>query len=280
MPSTSQVANLIQQVYRQTKADVAGYKVKAHSDTSYFYQNERGDSIFAIRGMKFESPDLHAVSTIIANALKSTPRYQRDLTFVTKNLKHTQEGKTLFIGHSLGGAIIDQMLQDGIAHKAITLNPAVMPKDLRNSGNERYYNPNDFLYLLIGRYASHIHVTGSRFDFAFATANAQLPSLFSFWTHHALSKFIKDYVPRLPFQQEEKKGDDYVVQSVVLNKSAFENRTRATEWILKHKYKVGHVDETHDEYRYRQVSPEVSRVGHEARNISLGQVGHLVVLYS
>jgi hypothetical protein len=287
MPSVSQIAKLIQNVYKQTKTPVAGYEVKAHTDSAYFYQNASGDTIFAIRGMKFESPDLKAVSLIISNSLKQSARYKRDLAFVSRYLP-SDKSKLLFVGHSLGGAICDQMLYDGIATRAITINPAVMPRDLRNTGNERYYNPNDFLYLLIGRYASHIHVIGTKFDFTMATANAQLPSVYSFWTHHAISKFVKDYTIRLPFQKGESSheestrapsGKDYVVQSVVLHKEKFPTREDAIHWVARHGYKHTSVDETLHEYRFRQMDPDIFKMKYSPHSIKLGEDGFLVVGY-
>jgi len=289
-PTVSQIAKMIQQVYKQTREDIAGYHVKAHTDSAYLYENDKGTQIVAIRGMKFEPPDIRAVSNIITNSLKSTPRYQRDLSFVSR---HNVDPKSLFVGHSLGGAICDQMLHDKLATHAITINPAVMPRDLHNSGNQRYYNPNDFLYLLIGRYASNIHVTGTKFDFALAITNAHLPNLFSFWTSHALSKFIKDYTIRLPFQKDGKthkehlgehvrapSGRDYIVQSVVLHKSKFATRQQATNWIVRHGYKHTGIDETLHEYRFRQIDPNVFKTGQFKPNtIKLGEYGFLIVGY-
>ena len=270
-------AKMIQNVYKQTKESVAGFTLKAVSNTVFYYEKPTKtgkDCVFAIRGMlPSNSTDISAVSTLLSNSLSSSARYKKDLHFITGYMNNSihKGGPTfqpVFVGHSLGGAICDQLLADGVAKKCVTFNPAIQPKDLRNSHNQRYYNSNDFLYLLIGRYASNTHITQSPLQFV----NLNMPNLFSLWTSHRLEQFIHGY-------ESKQKTSDYVVQSVVLHKSAFESRTRATEWILQHKYKVGHVEETYDDYRFRQVSPDVAKAGHEARNISLGAVGHLVVLY-
>ena len=294
MPSTSQIAQMIQQVYTQAKKPIAGFAVKAHSDSVYLYENPQGHRVFAIRGMKKEPADIQAVSTILTNSLQSSPRFQRDLTFVSRNNGNIPN--TLFVGHSLGGAICDQFLRQGIATKAITINPAVMPRDLRNTGNTRYYNPNDFLYLLIGRYASNVHLIGTKWDFVHAYASAQLPNLFSFWTAHKLEGFIKDYTPKLPFQKGDPttlrgdlgsadtrapSGRDYVVQSVVLHKSAFPNAEQASHWLVRHGYKNTGVDETQNEYRFRQIDPAVFKTGrYTPSSIKLGDDGYLIVGYA
>ena len=280
---------MIQQVYTQARKPVAGYEVVQHSDSVYLYKNG-SNSIFAVRGMKKESADIQAVSTIISNSLQSAPRFQRDLTFVSRH--KAEAGSALFVGHSLGGAICDQFLRQGIATKAITINPAVMPRDLRNTGNSRYYNPNDFLYLLIGRYASNVHVIGTHWDFTYAYANGQLPNLFSFWTSHRLEGFIKDYKPKLPFQLTNVKaessdgttrapsGKDYKVQSVVLHKSAFANVEQASHWLKRHGYKHTGIDETPDDYRFRQMDPAIFKTGrYSPSSIKLGNEGYLIVGY-
>ena len=260
-------AKMIHNVYNQKKESVNGYTLKAHCKNVFYYENEKTNHcVFAIRGMSpTNAEDISAVSSLIHNDLANTTRYKRDLHFIKL---YNHGAQTIFIGHSLGGAICDQLLDDNIAKKAITFNPAVQPKDIRNNGNERYYNPNDFLYLLIGRYTSHHHVVGT---------NWSLPipqfTLFSMWTFHRIQNFIPDYEP-------VEKPSEHKVQAVHLKKSQFKSIADATEWIRKHQYKPIHVDETPNEYRFRLLDPSIIKTNHyEVKEIKIGDLGYLVVLY-
>jgi hypothetical protein len=59
----------------------------------------------------------------------------------------------LGVGHSLGGAILDQFLKNGMIDAGASFNAAVQPGDIRsNIRNTRMYESNDPLYGLMGRY--------------------------------------------------------------------------------------------------------------------------------
>jgi len=49
-----------------------------------------------------------------------------------------------------------------------------------------------------------------------------------------------------------------IVQSVIIDKN-LNTLKQATDWILKHKYKVYKIDETINFYRFRQVQPDYNR---------------------
>jgi len=274
---TEDYAKMIQNVYNQRFQPVYNYTLKAHSKNVFYYENEKTKQcVFAIRGMfPTNAEDIAAVTSLIANGLAHTTRYKKDLDFIKGY--NTDQSKTLFVGHSLGGAICDQLIDDGIAKRAITFNPAVQPKDIRNNHNERYYNPNDFLYLLIGRYTSHHHVVGT---------NWSLPvpqfTIFSLWTFHRIQNFLPDYEP-------VEKQVDYKVQAVHLYKTHFKTIADATEWIHKHQYKPIHVDETPHEYRFRLLDPNIIKTGHyDVKTVTFksdqkkhkgAEIGDIIVLY-
>jgi len=284
-------AQMIENVYKGKRHGVEDYKLRDASEKVFMYQNTDHHIIFAIRGMRIHnSQDRQAVLSLIHNDLKNTARYRQDSNFIKRNLEKSPDAKdVLFLGHSLGGAICDQLLDDKIATKCITFNPAIQPKDLKNHGNQRYYNTNDFLYILIGRYASNIHI--AHFSILSIT-NLGLPNLFSFWTSHKLSQFIEGYEPKLPFQLEQQKQEkeqehtgQSFVQCVVLYKSAFENKMRATEWIVRHKYKHSKVSESPDEYRFQQLDPKIHHTGlFDKKEMKLTEngkeIGYVVVMYS
>ena len=284
-------ATMILCVYKQDKKSVAGYTLKGSTKNVFCYENEKnGKCIVAIRGIfPHNQEDIQACGHLITNTLSSSKRYKRDIHFI-RSLQ-LDKSKTLFVGHSLGGAICDQLMNDGVASKCKTLNPAIQPMDVRNSNNTRYYTKGDFLYLLIGRYASHVHVLQNEFDFHEGDVN--YPIIFNLWTAHRIQRFIHDYTPELEFQIKEKQEhikeeldtehvelpDEHLVQSVVLHKSHF-NKDEAVEWIHNHEYKHDFVDETPNEYRFRQINPSIIKTGHyRVRNIPIGDEGFLVMLY-
>ena len=262
-------AKMIQNVYNQKKESVNGYTLKAYCNTVFYYVNEKTkECVFAIRGMfTTHSEDISAAASLIYNGLANSTRYKRDLHFI-KAYNYGEQSKTLFVGHSLSGAICDQLIDDNIAHKCISFNPAVQPKDIRNNGNTRYYNPNDFLYLLIGRYTSHHHVVGTNFSLPIPQF-----TVFSVWTFHRIQNFLPEYKSMEP-------DVDYKIQSVHLNKSQYSSIADATEWIRKHHYKFIHADETPNEYRFRLLDPSIIKTGHyDVKEIKIGDKGYLVSLY-
>lgn len=269
---TEQYAKMIQNVYKQKFESVHNHTLKAHSKNVFYYENEKTKHcVFAIRGMiPTNAEDITAVSSLISNGLSHTTRYKRDLDFI-KGYNYGDQSKTIFVGHSLGGAICDQLINDGIAHKCITFNPAVQPKDIRNNHNERYYNPNDFLYLLIGRYTSHHHVVGTDWPLPIP-----LKALFSVWTFHRIQNFLPDYEPMESYEENK----DYTIQAIHLKKTHFNSIADATAWIRRHKYKYIHVDQTPNEYRFRLLDPEIIKTNHyQVKEVQMGDIGYLVSLY-
>ena len=270
--AVSTYAKMINQVYKKD-CNVSGWSNVARSDSVCIYEKE-SLRVFAIRGIfPNNQVDLRACATLINNALPSSERYRRDLEFIKQHLT-TKE--SLVIGHSLGGAIADRLCGDGIFKHAITFNSAIEPKFLRNMTTTRYYNPSDFLYLLIGRYATNVHIWNHKtFELL------DLVPIFRIWTTHRLEQFIQGYKPELTFQKGlQETSPDYVVQSVVLLKEKFPQKIQAEEWILNHKYKGKQADETHDTWRFRQIDPAFLKTGAwKVRETKLGDVGFLVIAY-
>lgn len=71
---------------------------------------------------------------------------------------------------------------------------------------------------------------------------------------------------------------NYTVQSILLRKDKF-TKGEAFKWIRDHEYKADKIDVTPDYYRFRQYEP-IHSVGLRYKTISLGDIGHLIVMYS
>jgi hypothetical protein len=69
-----------------------------------------------------------------------------------------------------------------------------------------------------------------------------------------------------------------IVQSVILKRSHF-TLSEAKAWIEKEGYKHTKVDITPQTFRFRQISPELVKMGYRARMVSMGDIGYLLIFY-
>jgi hypothetical protein len=262
-------AKMIQTVYKN-KCEISGWECIADSDTICIFKSKSTNKIVvAIRGMRIQNKeDILACASLINNTLTSTERFKKDKAFilsVSRSLTPNKLDYGLVLGHSLGGAIVDELLHQKIFSHGITFNPAVEPKYLSNEKNERYYNPEDFLYMLIGKYASNVHLTKPFHPPLEPGIN--LPYLFRLWTAHRIQQFVG-----------EEQGS-HLVQSVVLNKDKFD-KDEAKAWIQNHGYRHSAIDETPNTYRFRQINPDIIKSGHyHPKMVKIGDKGHMLVLY-
>jgi hypothetical protein len=92
--------------------------------------------------------DLQADKQIAFGRLEMSARYQQDVEDMRRVLGDRPQGSKVYCtGHSLGGAICDLFLKQGLADGAVTYNPA-MQLNAQEPRNHRVYNEHDPLYLL------------------------------------------------------------------------------------------------------------------------------------
>lgn len=294
MSAIQTYATAIKNTY-EGREDLKGYKFIAGNGNVQVYQ-KKGARLFAIRGMRVsDSIDRSAVLSLITNDLKSSSRYIKDLDFIKK---HRIVGvKQITVGHSLGGAIIDQLIDDGIISRGLSFNPAIMPKDVFKTANRRLYNQDDFLYLLIGKYSGNHGLIDVDFK---AFEGSWLEVLFKLWTAHKIDQFIDNKTDEKPMEEgtagtrRDKDGNEEVllkkkklpvapkgiVQSVIVKKEAYPDIDDARAWVRSQGYKVSKVDETPNTYRFRQLDPAIMRTGkYIDRMVAVGDIAHLNMLY-
>lgn len=297
MTATQTYAKAIKNTY-EGKEDLEGYKFIASNGNVSVYE-KKGARLFAIRGMRpSDSSDRSACLSLITNGLSGSARYKKDKEFIKKH--KTLGVKQILVGHSLGGAIIDQLIDDGMFTRGLSFNPAMQPKDIFKTGNRRLYNKDDFLYLLIGKYSGNHGLIDIDFN---AFEGHWLYVLFKLWTAHKIEQFVENKTDEKPMEEgtagtrkekkekPEKKEKDYnpkehagsnqgIVQSVVILKEAFPDIDDARAWVRSKGYKVVKVDETPDTFRFRQIDPNIMRTGkYVDRMVKLGDVGYLNMLY-
>ena len=101
------------------------------------------------------SEDWQANSTIPFNGLSKTDRWMKDDATMKKWLNGwiTPNAAVYATGHSLGGAICDELLRHGYVKEAFTFNPAVQSQDFNGKLlNNRVYARGDPLYQLMGQF--------------------------------------------------------------------------------------------------------------------------------
>jgi hypothetical protein len=182
---------MTQESYSATpKQDINGWILRKSTPNTKFWV-KGNQAIVGVRGTK-SSEDVSAWPTVPLNTLSTTAVYKKNLDAV-REFKSEFPGLEMYgVGHSLGGAIIDGLIRDGLLKEAVSYNPAIQYKDI-NGGlpNRRIYYGSDPLYKLMGwwdRKSEHRPATASSWvDFLgnFSVPLAGLSALSS----HKLSVF-------------------------------------------------------------------------------------------
>jgi hypothetical protein len=121
--------------------------------------------IIAIRGTDpKDSQDIAADVGIALGTLKNSFRYKRDLANIIRLQKVFNPSEWWFagVGHSLGGALLDEFIKLGLLKEGVSFNPAVSKSDYNTpTTNRRIYLSSDPLYNLIGRFTTNHEVRQS-----------------------------------------------------------------------------------------------------------------------
>lgn len=115
--------------------------------------------VCAIRGTA-DLKDIQADLRIANGSLYKSKIYLEDKrTLLDIQAQYPKEQYYYFgVAHSLGGAILDQFLHEGLLIKGVSYNPAVELKYINNNNNHRIYNEYDPLYKIFGKIASNVEV--------------------------------------------------------------------------------------------------------------------------
>lgn len=156
---------LAYEAYEKTpRKHVGDYELVRETDTAKFYKKGK-NIVVAVRGTELTSKDdLNADAAIAFNRVKNTRRFKKDAEAVKDVQRQFSPSEYNYsaVGHSLGGAIVDNLVHRGYVKSGTSYNPAIEPKYIRKHGNKRIYNPDDVLYKIEGRYASDVKVAKRR----------------------------------------------------------------------------------------------------------------------
>ena len=164
-PPNRQMVELTKTSYETTPPlNVADFQLVVNTPTVDAYVNEdRKEVVITVRGtVPTDKKDLVADANIPLNRLSKTDRYKTDQAVVGQIIDRYPTHSLYLAGHSLGGAVINQLTRDvPMLKDASTYNPAFQPYDfLRQQSDQiaRFYTNTDPLYRLGGRFFQNVKV--------------------------------------------------------------------------------------------------------------------------
>ena len=160
MPITNAVVvDMANESYSKTPTDTDGWRLIAPYTLGVKPFIKGNVIVLAIRGSA-DMRDVYADLRIVNGSLNKSPRYADDKAFITKLQQQYPQSQYEYyaIGHSLGGAICDLLIDDGFVKEAVSYNPAVELKYYKNTNNHRIYNEDDLLYKMMGQYTTNHEV--------------------------------------------------------------------------------------------------------------------------
>ena len=191
-PPLSVMYNIIDNAYKQKGRDkvISGYELIHGTATLVFYK--KGDIILVgVRGTA-DTRDTKADLLIPLGKLDTSARYKEDVE-VMKNIHQKYPDATYYgVGHSLGSAVVDLFLHEGLLNQAVSYNGAVEKRFLNNNNNKRIYISSDPLYNTMGRFASNVEVREKPNQSLFKkvlTNTSGLGLAYKTGTSHLLSNF-------------------------------------------------------------------------------------------
>jgi hypothetical protein len=153
--------------------------------------------VVAVRGTVPTDPtDLAADALIVTNRLALSRRYTTDLAALKAvQARYSPTAYDYYgVGHSLGGAIIDEFIRAGLLKGAVTYNPAVQPQDFtRPTTNQRIYMSGDPLYATMGRFTRGAEVRATPKPARPSWLAPLLPwtaKAYDAYRNHALTNFV------------------------------------------------------------------------------------------
>lgn len=154
MPESREVlGDIAQSTYTTSNTPINGWAVVVNTPTIKAYKKDNA-IIIAVRGTNVrDRADLSADASIVVNNLVNTPRYRRDVEIIKRIRQQYPNAVYYAVGHSLGGAIVDNLINDGLVSEGLSFNPAVESKFYNDTRNSRIAHKDDPLYALMSHNA-------------------------------------------------------------------------------------------------------------------------------
>jgi hypothetical protein len=176
-PSDSDYRHMAKGAYSGTP--VKGYEIVTQSPTIKIYKKPDSDDLVVSARGSYDLRDWKTNVTLPFNGLASSDRYKEDKAFVTNALEKYGKGKKVYVtGHSLGGAVAEQLKKDIPEIKTgKTYNPAFQGSDFfsrKKSNVKRVYGSGDALGVF-GRYLPGAEVKKTKKSYANETVSVANP---------------------------------------------------------------------------------------------------------
>lgn len=173
---------------------IGNLKLLYGTGTLVFYFGEPNTIVVGIRGtVPSDTGDLKADASIVVGQLRSSQRFKQDLAALQQfQLKYPPSQYDYYgVGHSLGGAILDEFLKMKLLKRGVSYNPAVQPQTLfSKTDNERVYEKGDPLYQLIGRFTNpEVRDTQSKKPKSILSKLPYLGKAYDYLQSHGLANF-------------------------------------------------------------------------------------------
>jgi hypothetical protein len=217
MPDKDTMQKIAQQAYKpEPEKTINNYNLIYKTNTLKFYR--KGTTIvIGVRGTKLEdNNDLIADGLIAVGQLRTSDRYRHDREAI-HYIQHKYPRSMYHYygaGHSLGGALIDLFLDDGVILEGLSYNPAIEPYNLtRHLKNHRIYIEGDPLYLLyknLLQQKPEVRPGRSKEFWEYITGFAG--TLYDMYMSHQLKRFEGG---AFPFWNKEKHYPDNYPTSVI-----------------------------------------------------------------
>jgi len=153
MPASSTLHKMAKESYRTSPiTDIDNFELLESTPTLKLYR-QGNTYVVAVRGTDTSDPDdIVADLFIPVGKLKDSKRYKKDLETLNNWKAKYPGGEWYGIGHSLGGAVLDEFLLDGYLQEGLSYNPAIAYTNLdKEIKNKRIYKSEDPLYKLVGK---------------------------------------------------------------------------------------------------------------------------------
>jgi hypothetical protein len=149
---TKTLYQMNQNAYDNRCTNVGDWKCLSGTKTIQFYL--KGNVVIVVVRGTANIQDLLADIKIAIQNVRESARYKEDVATIRSFQAQYPLGQYnyYFTGHSLGGALIDEYLKNGMVTSAISFNPAVQKEFYNSANHHRIYNTQDPLYDLMGRH--------------------------------------------------------------------------------------------------------------------------------
>lgn len=204
---------------KDTLLPIEGFQLIDSTDTLKLYKSLTQSSIYllGIRGIEYSKKiDIEAYFSLdygtISNNMKKSNRYITDKhTIIEYRTKYNIQKSDFIIGvgHSLGGSLNDEFLQDGLINYAVSFNPVVQPKDINfTKFHLRIYMDKDPFYQSVARnkIKNNIEIISSNstvISELLGSLNTKLGSLWEAKNAHSIDSFCGKLDSSTDFKKTE-----------------------------------------------------------------------------